>query len=62
MSPPPLMPRFSSRRKLASYLTEHLARAKRRKPPRGSAPALVEPPRDPLPLAGGAAAPLEFDD
>ena len=28
----------------------------------GSAPALVEPPRGPLPLQGGAEAPLEFDD
>ena len=27
----------------------------------GSMPALVEPPRGPKPLAGGAAAPLEFD-
>ena len=27
----------------------------------GSMPALVEPPRGPAPLAGGAAAPLEFD-
>ena len=32
----------------------------RRKPP-GSAPALVEPPRGPLPLQGGAEAPLAFD-
>ena len=33
-----------------------------RKPRRpGSAPALVEPPRGPLPLQGGAQAPLEFD-
>jgi hypothetical protein len=28
----------------------------------GSMPANVEPPRDPRPLAGGAGAPLEFDD
>ncbi len=27
----------------------------------GSMPALVEPPRGPQPLQGGAAAPLEFD-
>jgi len=33
----------------------------RRRPPRGSAPALVEPPRGPLPLSGGAEAPLEYD-
>ena len=37
------------------------ARAKRRRPGEGSVPALVEPPRGPKPLAGGAAAPLEFD-
>ena len=36
-------------------------RRKSRKRPPGMAPALVEPPRGPLPLAGGAAAPLEFD-
>ena len=35
-------------------------RNSRRRPP-GMAPALVEPPRGPRPLAGGAAAPLEFD-
>jgi hypothetical protein len=34
-------------------------RGRRRGP--GSAPALVEPPRGPLPLQGGAEAPLEFD-
>lgn len=33
-----------------------------RRPGDGSMPALVEPPRGPKPLAGGAAAPLEFDD
>ena len=33
----------------------------KRRPP-GMAPALVEPPRGPGPLQGGAAAPLEFDD
>ena len=35
---------------------------KRRRPGDGSMPALVEPPRGPLPLQGGAAAPLEFGD
>jgi len=35
-------------------------RNSRRRPP-GMAPALVEPPRGPKPLAGGAAAPFEFD-
>jgi len=34
--------------------------ASRRRPP-GMASALVEPPRGPKPLQGGAAAPLEFD-
>jgi hypothetical protein len=33
----------------------------RKRPPKGSAPAMAEPPRGPLPLAGGAEAPLEFD-
>jgi hypothetical protein len=36
-------------------------RNSRRRPP-GMAPALVEPPHGPLPLQGGAAAPLEFDN
>jgi predicted RNA-binding Zn ribbon-like protein len=34
-------------------------RNSRRRPP-SMAPALVEPPRGPLPMQGGAAAPLEF--
>ncbi len=33
-----------------------------KRPPKGSAPALVEPPRGPVPLQGGAEAPLEFRD
>jgi len=37
-------------------------RRKRRGPDDGSMPALVEPPRGPRPLQGGAAAALEFDD
>ena len=40
---------------------EELVRRSSRKRPPGMAPALVEPPRGPLPLQGGAAAPLEFD-
>ena len=32
----------------------------KRRPGEGSVPALVEPPRGPQPLSGGAAAPLEF--
>ena len=34
---------------------------KRRRPGEGSVPVLVEPPRGPKPLQGGAAAALEFD-
>lgn len=41
---------------------EAIVRRTSRKRPPGMAPALVEPPRGPKPLAGGAAAPLEFDD
>ena len=36
-----------------------LPKGRRRGP--GGMPALVEPPRGPLPLQGGAEAPLEFD-
>jgi len=36
-------------------------RRKRRRSDDGGMPAPVEPPRGPKPLAGGAAAPLEFD-
>jgi len=39
---------------------EKLVRGNSRRRPPGMAPALVEPPRGPKPLAGGAAAPLEF--
>ncbi len=35
---------------------------RRRRPDAGAMPALVEPPRGPRPLQGGAAAALEFDD
>ena len=35
-------------------------RSSRKRPP-GMAPAMAEPPRGPLPMQGGAAAPLEFD-
>ena len=37
-----------------------LPKGRRRGP--GSMPALVEPPRGPLPLQGGAEAPLEFGE
>lgn len=40
---------------------ERIQRLRRRRPGEGGMPALVEPPRGPKPLAGGAAAPLEFD-
>jgi hypothetical protein len=40
-------------------LEEFVRRNSRRRPP-GMAPALVEPPRGPKPLTGGAVAPLEF--
>jgi hypothetical protein len=33
-----------------------------RRRPDGGMPAMAEPPRGPLPLQGGAEAPLEFDD
>lgn len=39
---------------------EALVRRNSRRRPPGMAPALVEPPRGPLPLQGGAEAPLEF--
>ena len=55
-----MMPRFASHRSLAAILREHLDRANRRKP-KGGMPAMAEPPRGPLPLQGGAEAPLEFD-
>ena len=41
---------------------EELVRRSSRKRPPGMAPAPVEPPRGPLPLQGGAAAPLEFGE
>ena len=34
---------------------------RKRRPDDGGMPALVEPPRGPMPLQGGAEAPLEFD-
>ena len=39
--------------------TIKLPKGRRRGP--GSMPALVEPPRGPVPLSGGAEAPLDFD-
>jgi hypothetical protein len=44
------------------FIRTHQFRARgRRRPGDGSALAPVEPPRGPLPLEGGAEAPLEFD-
>jgi hypothetical protein len=48
------MPRHSAE------IEADIRRNSRRRPP-GMAPALVEPPRGPQPLAGGAAAPLTFE-
>ncbi|VVT02961.1 hypothetical protein [Erythrobacter sp. EC-HK427] len=51
-------------RVLARYRGEDVegkTRRNSRKRPPGMAPALVEPPKGPLPMQGGAAAPLEFD-
>jgi hypothetical protein len=42
-------------------IADEMRRRGRRPPDDGGMPALVEPPRGPTPLAGGAAAPLEFD-
>ena len=66
------MPRRETRYDIERALSEH--RRKRlgsgkvsvrprgkRRPGDGSVSALVEPPRGPAPLEGGAAAPLEFD-
>lgn len=36
-------------------------RLRRRRPPEASLPQMAEPPRGPLPLAGGAAALPEYD-
>jgi hypothetical protein len=41
---------------------EEIVRRNSRKRPPGMASAMVEPPRGPKPLQGGAAAPLEFGD
>ncbi|WP_133303987.1 hypothetical protein [Aurantiacibacter aquimixticola] len=67
--PSPRRTRFHRRngfieRVMARYRGEdielQIRRDSRKRPP-GMAPALVEPPRGPLPLSGGAEAPLEFD-
>ena len=47
--------------RLRSQDIESLVRRNSKRRPPDTAPALVEPPRGPLPLQGGAAAPLEFD-
>ena len=55
------MERFRDLRQFSAKVRVQLRIDRKRRPPRGSAPALVEPPRGPLPLQGGAEAPLEFD-
>ena len=55
------MKRFKDLDAVRAALGLAMRRSNRRRPPRSSAPALVEPPRGPLPLAGGAEVPLEFD-
>ena len=52
--------RIAELRTLFERQIDELRRQQRRGD--GSVPALVEPPRGPRPLAGGAAAPLEFGD
>ena len=52
------MPRFAGHRKLASFVREHIDRANRRKRPGREPAGARQPPRGPLPLAGGAEAPL----
>jgi hypothetical protein len=47
--------------RLSPEEVEDMVRRNSRKRPPGMAPAVVEPPRGPKPLADGAAAPLEFD-
>jgi hypothetical protein len=49
------------RRSPAAEEMERLVKGRRRKPPEAGLPVPAEPPRGPKPLAGGAAAPLEFD-
>jgi len=55
------MERYRNLGQFAGKIRVQLRINRKRKPPKGSAPALVEPPRGPLPLQGGAEAPLEFD-
>lgn len=42
-------------------LREQISGGKKRKPPESGLPVPAVPPRGPLPMQGGAAAPLEFD-
>ena len=48
-------------KKFRDFVKRFSVQMRRRRPGEGSMPALVEPPRGPKPLSGGAAAPLEFD-
>ena len=54
--------RKARQRPLSPPEIESLVRRISKRRPPGMAPALVEPPRGPMPLQGGAAAPLEFGD
>jgi hypothetical protein len=56
-------PQVGKRLKRTAPWGSWLSRGGKRPPsrPSGSATASVEPPRGPLPLQGGAEAPLEFD-
>jgi hypothetical protein len=54
--------RFRNINEVRLEILRMMDRSDKRRRPRGGAPALVEPPRGPLPLQGGAEAPLEFDN
>ena len=54
------IPRWISREIIDAAHRQAIRKPPKRRPS-GSAPALVEPPRGPVPLQGGAEAPLEFD-
>jgi hypothetical protein len=53
--------RFRNPNEVRIAILQAMGRANRRRPPKGGMPAMAEPPRGPLPLKGGAEAPLEFD-
>lgn len=55
-------PDAHTRRDAAMWQTRMVRRNKRRRPPEAGAFIPAIPPRGPLPLAGGAEAPLDFSD